>query len=76
MTSQRIPSIGTQDEKIIRVYENGCGCNLKPLYASAANWQNAFSVISYSGDDFAVETALISNKKVSVAALGKTLKAS
>ncbi len=76
MTAQRIPSIGTQDEKIIRVYENGCGCNLKPLYASAANWQNAFSVVSYTDQDFAVETGLISNKHVSLTALGKTLKVS
>jgi hypothetical protein len=74
MTSQRIPSIGTQEEKIIRVYENGCGCNLKPLYASAANWQNAFSVITYTGVDFSVETCIVSNGKVAVGALGKTLR--
>ena len=76
MTSQRIPSIGTQDEKIIRVYENGCGCNLKPLYASAANWQNAFSIVNYSDADFSVETPIISNKRVSISTLGKTLKVS
>jgi transcriptional regulator with XRE-family HTH domain len=75
MTPQRIPSIGSQKEKIIRVYENGCACNLKPLYASAANWQNAFSIINYSSKDVAVETVLVTNKKATIATLGKTLKA-
>jgi hypothetical protein len=74
MTSQRIPSIGRQEEKIIRVYENGCGCNLKPLYASAANWQNGFSVVTYSDADFSVETCIVTNGKVAVGTLGKTLK--
>jgi hypothetical protein len=76
MTTQRIPSIGTQEERIIRVYENGCACNLKPLYASAANWQNAFSIVNYNDNDFAVETVIISNKKAAVSTLGKTLKVS
>lgn len=75
MTPQRIPSIGSQKEKIIRVYENGCACNLKPLYASAANWQNAFSIINYSNKDVAVETVLITDKKAAISTLGKTLKA-
>jgi hypothetical protein len=75
MTPQRIPSIGSQKEKIIRVYENGCACNLKPLYASAANWQNAFSIINYSSKEVAVETVLVTNKKAAVSTLGKTLKA-
>jgi hypothetical protein len=76
MTPQRIPSIGTQKEKIIRVFENGCACNLQPLYASAANWQNAFSIVNYSKkeQDFSVETVLVTNKRAVVSMLGKTLK--
>jgi hypothetical protein len=74
MTPQRIPSIGTQKEQIIRVYENGCACSLKPLYASAANWQNAFSIVNYSDKQAAVETVLVSNKRAVVSTLGKTLK--
>jgi hypothetical protein len=75
MTSQRIPSIGSQKEQIVRVYENGCACNLKPLYASAANWQNAFSIINFSDKEAAVETVLVTNKKAIISTLGKTLKA-
>jgi hypothetical protein len=74
MTSQRIPSIGSQKEQIIRVYENGCACNLKPLYASAANWQNAFSIVNYSEKQAAVETVLVTNKKAVISTLGKTFK--
>lgn len=74
MTAQRIPSIGSQGEKIVRVYENGCACNLKPLYASAANWQNAFSIVNYSKAEVAVETVIVSNKKAPISTLGKTLK--
>lgn len=75
MSSQRIPSIGSQSEKIVRVYENGCACNLQPIYASAANWQNGFSIINYSDDNVGVETVIVSNKRATVTALGKTLKA-
>jgi hypothetical protein len=75
MTSQRIPSIGSQKEQIVRVYENGCACSLKPVYASAANWQNAFSIINFSEKEAAVENVLVTNKKAIISTLGKTLKA-
>jgi hypothetical protein len=75
MTSQRIPSIGSQKEQIVRVYENGCACSLQPVYASAANWQNAFSIINFSEKEAAVENVLVTNKKAIVSTLGKTLKA-
>lgn len=75
MTSQRIPSIGSQKEQIVRVYENGCACSLKPVYASAANWQNAFSIINFSDKEAAVENVLVTNKKAIISTLGKTLKA-
>lgn len=76
-TSKRIPSIGSQKEKIIRVYENGCACDLAPCYASAANWQNSFSVVNYSNTNLepAVEQVLITNNSACVAALGKTIYA-
>lgn len=75
-TAQRIPSIGSQKEKIIRVYENGCACDLAPCYASAANWQNAFSIVNYSNDtnEPSVETVLVHNKSANVGFLGKTFK--
>lgn len=74
MSSQRIPSIGTQQERIIRVYENGCACDLKPLYASAANWQNAFSICNYAEGGIAVETVVVEGNRAAVGVLGKTLK--
>lgn len=73
MTAQRIPSIGSQQERIIRVYENGCACDLNPVYASGVNWQNAFSVICHSDSDVAVETVTVTNRRAPVATLGKTL---
>lgn len=74
MSSQRIPSIGTQQERIIRVYENGCACDLKPLYASAANWQNAFSICNYAEGGIAVETVVVEGTRAAVGMLGKSLK--
>lgn len=74
MTPQTFPSIGSKKEKIIRVYENGCACTLNPDYASAANWQNAFSIISYDDYGFSVETPVINNNRASICTLGKTLK--
>lgn len=73
MTAQRIPSIGAQDDRIVRVYENGCACSLKPVYASAANWQNAFSIINYSDKDVAVETVIVTNGRATSTTLGRTL---
>lgn len=74
MSSQRIPSIGSQEERIIRVYENGCACDLKPLYASAANWQNAFSVVQHHGGSVSVETVVVEKGQAAIGALGTTIK--
>jgi hypothetical protein len=75
-TAQRFPSIGSQKERIIRVYENGCACDLEPCYASAANWQNGFSIINYNNtSEPSVETVLVHNGKATVGALGKTFYA-
>lgn len=73
MTPQTFPSIGSKREKVIRVYENGCACSLKPDYASAANWQNAFSIINYDNYNYSVETPVINGSSVAVATIGKTL---
>jgi hypothetical protein len=74
MTPQTFPAIGSKKEVVIRVYENGCACSLKPDYASAANWQNAFSIINYDDFGYSVETPVITNRTVAVSTLGKTLK--
>jgi hypothetical protein len=75
-TAQRLPSIGSTKEKIIRVYENGCACDLTPCYASAANWQNCFSIVNYSdnSENPAIETVLIDKNTAVVSTLNKTFK--
>lgn len=75
MTPLRRPAIGSRKEQILRAYENGCACNLTPSYASAADWQNAFSIINYSDSTFSVETPVVTNKTICVSTLGKMLKA-
>jgi len=74
MTSQRIPSLGKRHEKLITVYENGCACNLKPLYASAANWQNSFCIVNYDDEQVGVEQVLIENNKANICTLGVSIK--
>ena len=75
-TSKRIPSIGSQKEKIVRVFENGCACDLSPCYASAANWQNSFAIVNYSNthNEPAVEQVLVTDRRACIASLGKTIK--
>jgi len=76
-TSKRIPSIGSQKEKIVRVYENGCACDLTPCYATAANWQNSFSIVNYNDtSEPAVEQVLVAKKSACISTLGYTIKAS
>ena len=74
MTPQTFPAIGSKKTRVVRVYENGCACSLTPCYASAANWQNAFSIINYSEFNYSVETAVVVNDAVAISTLGKTLK--
>lgn len=75
MTSQRIPGIGTRPDQTITVYENGCACNLSPIYASAPNWQNSFCVVSTDAvnNTFSVEQVIIHGNKANIATLGKTV---
>lgn len=74
-TSQRFPAIGSRKEKQIFAWENGCACDLSPVYGSAPNWQNGFSIISLDGNAFGVEQIRVLNKKANIATLGCTIKA-
>jgi hypothetical protein len=74
-TSQRLPAIGSRKEKQIFAWENGCACDLSPVYGSAPNWQNGFSIISLDNLNFGVEQVKVVNKKANIATLGLTLKA-
>ena len=74
MTPQTFPSIGSKRERVIRVYENGCACSLKPDYASAANWQNAFSIINYDDNNYSVETVVVNRNSAAISTIGKTLR--
>lgn len=75
MTAQRVPALGSRPENQIYVWENGCMCDLNPIYASAPNWQNGFSIVTYDDEgNFGVEQVLVQNGVANVAALGKTIK--
>jgi hypothetical protein len=76
MTALRRPGIGNKKEHLIKGYENGCACDLSPVYASAPNWQNGFSIVSLGSTDVGVEQVIIKNGSANVATLGCTLKAS
>lgn len=75
MSAQRIPGLGNRDDQQIYVWENGCMCDLNPIYASSPNWQNGFSIVSLDGGgNFGVEQVLVQNGTANVATLGKTIK--
>lgn len=75
MTSQRIPGIGSRQDQTITVYENGCSCDLSPVYASAPNWQNSFCIVSTDAvnDLFSVEQVIVHGNRANVATLGQTI---
>ena len=75
MTAQRLPGIGSKQDKQIYAWELGCLCDLNPVYASAPNWQNGFGIISVSKDGFGVEPVMIQNGVANVSTLGQTIKA-
>lgn len=75
MTAQRIPAIGSRPEQQIYAWEMGCLCDLKPIYASAPNWQNGFGIISVDNDgNYGVEPVMINNGAANVTTLGCTIK--
>lgn len=74
MTAQRIPGIGSRNEKQIYVWEMGCLCDLNPIYASSPNWQNGFGIVSIGEDGtFGVEQVLVQNGRANVVALGESI---
>jgi hypothetical protein len=74
MTAQRVPGIGTRGDKFLYAYENGCACELKPSYATAANWQNGFSIIKTEGDSYGVEQVSVTAKGAIVNTLNTSYK--
>jgi hypothetical protein len=73
-TAQRFPGIGSRKEKQIFAWENGCACDLSPVYGSAPNWQNGFSIISLDKNNFGVEQIKVLNKSANISTLGVTIK--
>lgn len=79
-TAQRIPGIGKRPDTQVYAWENACACDLKPVYASAPNWQNGFSIVGldeHNGSQlYSVEQVRTDNGLAHVATLGKTIIAS
>ncbi len=73
-TAQRIPSIGKRKEQQLYAWENGCACSLNPVYASAPNWQQGFSIIGLDQEAFSVEQVMVNNGVANISTLGMTLK--
>lgn len=74
MTAQRLPGIGSKEEKQVYAYEMGCMCNLNPTYATGVNWQNGFGIIAVGEETFGVEPVLIQDGVATVTTLGYTIK--
>ena len=75
MTAQRVPALGNRPNKQYYAWENACMCDLDPVYASATNWQNGFSIVSIDGDSFAVEPVMVNDGVATVSTLQKTFYA-
>ena len=72
-TARRVPSIGSRREARHVAYENGCMCDLSPVYASAPDWQNGFSIIHHNDVDVAVEQIHIKGNRALSTTLGKEI---
>lgn len=79
-TAQRIPGIGKRPDTQVYAWENACACDLKPVYASAPNWQTGFSIIGldeHNGSQlYSVEQVRVDNGMAHISTLGKTVVAS
>ena len=73
MTCQRIPSIGNRPEAQLYAYEGGCACDLSPVYSSAPNWNQGFSIVGLGGETFSVEQVMVNAGIANIATLGQTL---
>lgn len=71
-TAKRIPSIGSRKDSQLFAWENGCACDLSPVYGSAPNWQNGFSILSLSDDGYGVEQVRVENNSATISTLGMT----
>lgn len=72
-TAQRVPGLGNKQDKQLYGWENGCACSLDPVYASAPNWQQGFSIVGLDDYNFSVEQVMVNNGMANIATLGKTL---
>lgn len=72
MTAQRVPALGRRPNKQFYAWENGCMCDLDPVYATACNWQNGFSIVALDGDSFGVEPIMINDGVATISSLSKT----
>lgn len=70
MTSYRMPPVGGRPERILRAYEGGCMCKLKPSYVSVADWSQGFTIVNGRGEQFAVEQVVIERGVAVIASLG------
>jgi hypothetical protein len=71
-TSKRIPSIGSRKDSQIYAWENACACDLSPVYGSAPNWQNGFSIVCLDGNDYGIEQVKVENNRATISTLGRT----
>jgi hypothetical protein len=73
-TAKRIPSIGSRKDSQLFAWENGCACDLSPVYGSAPNWQNGFSILALDGSSYGVEQVRVENNSATISTLGMTYK--
>lgn len=75
-TAQRVPAIGNRKDQQLYAWENGCACDLNPIYASSPNWQNGFSIVGLGkSNEFSVEQVMVNDGVAHIATLGKSIKA-
>jgi hypothetical protein len=73
-TAKRIPSIASRKDSQIFAWENACACDLSPLYSSAPNWQNGFSIVCLDDEEnYGIEQVHVNHNKATISTLGKTL---
>lgn len=70
---KRIPAMGHKKEQQLIGIEGGCLCSLDALYATAANWQQGFNIVSLSDETFGVEQVYINSGVANISTLGKTI---
>jgi len=75
-TAYRVPGIAGQSEHQLRAWENGCMCSLKPVYSSAVNWQQGFSLVTTDEDGaFGIEQVLVHQGRAVSTTLGGSYRA-